>query len=347
MTKAGVTVLICTYNGADRLRVTLQHLAAQVLPDFLSCEVILVDNASTDQSAALAQREWSTLHSDFAFKVVHEPRPGLTNARERGFREAAYEYIILCDDDNWLSEHYVRHAFAIMDANPRIGILGGLGVFAFETAPPSWFGAFNLYAGGAQAAQSGVVADHLVYGAGAVLRRSAHEKLLEHGFEPLLTDRLGYQLSSGGDHELCYALALAGFQVWYDERLLFHHFITSGRLTVEYCETYIKESGRCFAVLEPYKILLKTGKNSLISFRLELLKSFWYHVRKLAAIMVSGSSKTSAVDQGITLQLDRMLLQLRLASYREYKLMKQHYLRAVSLRRRLLAVPPANDQAGA
>ncbi|WP_276481837.1 glycosyltransferase [Paraflavitalea pollutisoli] len=337
MIKAGVTVLICTYNGADRLRVTLQHLAAQVLPDFLSCEVILVDNASTDHSAAFAQRVWSTFNSGLTFKVFDEPRPGLTHARERGFREAAYEYIILCDDDNWLSEHYVRHAYSIMEANPRIGILGGLGVFAFESTPPSWFGAFNLYAGGAQAAQSGAVADHLVYGAGAVLRRSAYEKLLNHGFEPLLTDRLGYQLSSGGDHELCYALALAGYQVWYDDRLLFHHFITSGRLTQTYCQTYIKESSRCFAVLEPYKILLKTGNNSLTSFRMELLKSFGYHVRKLTALMVSPPGKTYATDRGITLQLDRMLLRLRLASYREFKLMEQHYRRAVAFRQRFLS----------
>lgn len=339
MTKAGITILVCTYNGADRLKVTLQHLAAQVLPDSLACEVILVDNASTDESAALAQREWSACNSDLAFRIVQELRPGLTHARERGFREANYEYIILCDDDNWLSPHYVRHAFAIMEAHPQIGILGGLGVFAFETMPPSWFSSFNLYAGGAQAAQSGAVADHLVYGAGAVLRRSAYEKLLRYGFEPLLTDRLGYQLSSGGDHELCYALALAGYQVWYDERLLFHHFITSGRLTQRYCQNYIKESVRCFAVLEPYKILLKTGNHSLSSFRMELLKSFGYHVRKLAAIMVAAPGKKQTGDRGITLQLERMLLQLRLRSYREYRIMEKHYLRAVAFRQRL-SIPP-------
>lgn len=337
MSRAGVTILICTYNGAGRLPATLQHLALQHVPASIGCEVILVDNASQDDTMRLAGEEWAKYTTGISLKIVYEPRPGLTFARERGFREALYDYIILCDDDNWLSPGYVQRAFEIMDCNPRIGILGGLGVFAYESAPPSWLGSLNLYAGGAQAPQSGRVASNLVYGAGAVLRKPAYDQLLNHGFEPLLTDRLGYQLSSGGDHELCYALVLAGYEVWYDEQLAFHHFITANRLTAAYCLTYIRDSSRCFAVLEPYKIRLKSGSDSLTVFRWELVKSFIYHLRRMFATLLPVGHGEAGSDRAMARRLERTMLRLRLGSYFEYGPMKKNFRRVVAFRRRFLS----------
>lgn len=337
MSRAGVTILICTYNGAGRLPATLQHLALQEIPASIPCEVILVDNASQDDTARLAREEWANYTTGLSLKIVYEPRPGLTYARERGFREALYDYIILCDDDNWLMPGYVQRAFEIMDHNPRIGILGGQGVFVYESAPPTWLAALNLYAGGAQAPHSGCVTSNLVYGAGAVLRKPAYDRLIDHGFVPLLTDRLGYQLSSGGDHELCYALVLAGYEIWYDEKLVFHHFITANRLTAVYCLTYIRDSSRCFAVLEPYKIRLKSGSDSLTLFRWELLKSFVYHLRRMIGALMPFGHREAGSDRAMARRLERTMLRLRLVSYFDYRPMKKNFLQVVAFRRRFLS----------
>ena len=332
--QAGITILICTYNGAARLPVTLQHIARQVIPLSLPCEVIVVDNASQDNSIDLAWREWRKYDAAISFKVIREEQAGLTYAREKGFAAAAYEYILLCDDDNWLSEAYVHTAFEVMQRHPSIGILGGYGEFEFEATPPGWFNLFNLYAGGRQAAESGPVPGHLVYGAGAVLRKSAYKRLQEAGFVSLLTDRLGYQLSSGGDHELCYALALAGYDVWYDDRLRFTHFITANRLTPVYYRTYIKESSRCFSVLEPYKILIKTGNNSLPQFRKELLKSFGYHARKMAFLMGNMAGSSNNKDRPMAQRLELLMLRQRLLSYRYFKTMEKNFQLAATLKSR-------------
>jgi glycosyltransferase involved in cell wall biosynthesis len=332
----GVTILICTYNGAERLPVTLQYIAQQVIPASLSCEVILVDNASLDNTVQLAQEEWSKYDTRIVLRIIAEPRPGLTYARESGFAAAAYEFIILCDDDNWLCPSYVDRAFTIMMQHPSIGLLGGYGQFVYEAPPPEWLVVFNLYAGGPQAAASGEINDHLVYGAGTVLRKAAWETLRRHGFAGVLTDRLGHQLSSGGDYELSYAIALAGYVIWYDEQLIFQHFITANRLTRDYYITYIKESSRCFSVLEPYKILLKTGRHGLGNFRWELFKSFWYHVKKTGALLFKIALGRKGPGRRTAYMLELLLLKGRLRSYEHFVVMEKNYKQAIELKLRLL-----------
>ncbi len=334
--KAGVTILVCTYNGADRLPVTIRCIAAQQIPVGMSCELLVVNNASTDNSLEVVGQEWKQYNTSISLRVITETRPGLTFARETGFRAAQYEYIILCDDDNWLAPDYVYTAFTVMESRPDIGILGGKGNFIFEEPPPAWLLSCNLYAGGEQASESGKVGDQIVYGAGAALRKSAYEKICAGGFVPLLTDRQGINLSSGGDHELCYALALAGYKIWYEDKLSFDHFITANRLTLSYYLTYIEESAHCFSVLEPYKILLKTKNSSIVRFRWELFKSFWYHIKKMGVLFLTMPAASKPADKRILRKLQFTLLKQRLKSYRKISVFEENFSKALSLQNDLL-----------
>lgn len=336
--KAGITILICTYNGAQRLPETLRCIAAQQIPATIGCELVVVNNASTDHSIEIIKREWQQYDTAIELRIITEAKAGLTFAREAGFLAAQYDYIILCDDDNWLAPDYVHKAFDVMESQPDIGILGGMGIFVFEVPAPAWLLSCNLYAGGAQARESGKVTDQLVYGAGAVLRKSAYEKICAGGFVPILTDRQGGSLSSGGDHELCYVLALAGYSIWYEGALRFDHFITANRLTLPYYLSYIEESASCFSVLEPYKILLKTQNTSLISFRWELFKSFWYHFKKLGILLIKKVFPSNTPDTVLSRELQYTILKRRLRSYRQFVLLENNFSKAVLLRNKLSRV---------
>jgi glycosyltransferase involved in cell wall biosynthesis len=254
MKSPGVSIVICCHNGANRLAQTVRHIAMQRVPAGIPWEVILIDNGSTDQSAQVARDEWQRYRVESCLRVIPEPTMGLSFARARGFQEAHYAYIILCDDDNWLDENYVANAFRICSENNNIGALGGFGKLLFEGCPPSMELSY-IFASGPQAPRSGKVPENRVYGAGCVIRHSAYEKLLKSGFKSLLTDRKGAELSSGGDHELCYALAILGYDIWYDESLRFTHFITRERLAWEYFLRYARESSKCFNVLSSYKAI--------------------------------------------------------------------------------------------
>jgi glycosyltransferase involved in cell wall biosynthesis len=284
MIKYGVSIVVCTYNGAPRLPETIRCIALQNVPKHIHWEFIIIDNASTDGTQEVSRAEWAKYNCSAPLIIVHEPKAGLSYARSRGFASASYEYILMCDDDNWLAEDYVKLVYEIMSNNTNIGALGGKGKLVFEIDPPAWVKEFSVFAGGAQAPKSGLVKRNTLYGAGCVIRKSGYNQIINAGFRSLLTDRLGKELSSGGDYELCYALVMAGYDIWYDERLTFKHYIPKDRYTKEYYLKYLKESSKCFEVLEPYKIICERKLINFKNFRIMMYKLLFYYLRRYALI---------------------------------------------------------------
>lgn len=272
MKPQGVSIIICCHNGSQRLPETILHIAQQVVPAYVPWELIIIDNGSTDDSTTVARAEWQKHRVDTYLRIVREPMLGLSYARVRGFKEARYEYMIMCDDDNWLAKDYVLNAYNIMSEKPTIGALGGFGKLVFEVEPPSVELSY-IFAAGEQAPRSGKVMENKVYGAGCVIRNVAYKRLMETGFKSLLTDRKGTELSSGGDHELCLALAILGYDIWYDDQLRFTHFITRDRLTWEYYLRYAYESSKCFNVISSYKMVAANADIHLIPW-LVILRNF-------------------------------------------------------------------------
>ena len=64
-----------------------------------------------------------------------------------------------------------------------------------------------------------------------------------------------------------------GYDIWYDDRLRFTHFITSERLTWEYYLRYAVESSKCFNVIESYKMIAAQSPIHHLP-RLSVLKDF-------------------------------------------------------------------------
>lgn len=255
----GVSVVIPCYNSSKLLPETIAHLARQNVPEHINWEIIIVDNASTDDTAETAAAIWDACKSRVPFKVVEQPIKGLSAARDKGFQEARFEYILFCDDDNWLDPNYVRVSYEIMTGNPLIGVLGGAGEKVTEgTFPPLYD---NLYGFGPQNDKDGEVSDKRgwVFGAGFVVRKSAWNLINNYGFKSFLTDRKGKKLSGGGDVELCFAIRLAGYKVWYDHRLKFKHFFPSNRLHWNYYTSLQENTHRAVPILQAYKFVLNNN----------------------------------------------------------------------------------------
>jgi glycosyltransferase involved in cell wall biosynthesis len=325
MIQPGVSIIICCHNGASRLDETVRHIAQQEVPVGIPWEFILIDNACSDNSVEVATNSWNTYNGESNFRVVAECKLGLSYARCKGFESAQYDYIILCDDDNWLSKDYVAHTYSIMRTKSFVAALGGCGKLIFEISPPPWIEFTNIFASGEQNPWPGKVLTNKLYGAGCVIRKSAYNKLKELGFKSMLSDRRGAQLSSGGDHELCYALAIMGYEIWYDPRLQFLHYITRERLTWDYFMRYAKESSMCFDVLTSYKMIAsELTAHSFSHF--VWFRDLVYCFRKFIGINIRRCATDSNSVHGMLLYFRHMILRGKLLAYFEkHKAMMQNH----------------------
>jgi len=93
MERLGVSIVICCHNSARLLPKTLSHLKRQRVPDGLSWEVVIVDNASTDDTGRIARGCWAE-GGPVCLRVIREPRLGLSYARERGFRRHVTKWLV-------------------------------------------------------------------------------------------------------------------------------------------------------------------------------------------------------------------------------------------------------------
>lgn len=275
----GFSIIVCCYNSAPLLPATLCCLSKLKRPDAYGVEIILVDNRSTDDTAATARGLWDGFGRPFVMTVVGEPAAGLSFARQRGIATSRYDYLLFCDDDNWLDPEYLIRAAEVLESVPMIGMLGGLGTPHYEHIPSYWPPDFYIYGSGPQAPDSGPTAK--LHGAGVILAKKAFDRLHLAGFQFCLTDRKGDSLSSGGDYELCYAVKMAGFLIWYDEKLLFSHFISADRLTRSYTRRFIRESAPAVDVLDIYGYLTRQAARRPGSYTLIQCKYLLHHAKRL------------------------------------------------------------------
>lgn len=108
--KDRVTVVILTFNRAGELRRTLEKMTGtEVQPP-----IIVVDNASTDDTAAMVARDFPSV------KLLRSPYNVGGSARNLAVQAAATEYVAFCDDDSWWAPGSLESAVDALDAAPRL-----------------------------------------------------------------------------------------------------------------------------------------------------------------------------------------------------------------------------------
>jgi len=227
----GISIVVCTYNGAGRLPDTMAYLARQKNIEDLKLELIIVNNSSTDDTVLVADKIWSEEGSPFALKILNESKPGKGYAVETGYDAAQYSYIITVDDDNWLEENYVKRAFQIIHNKPQVGQAVGKGIAVFEKEQPDWFALYaSSYAVGCPLPQTGYFPKEkkLVWGAGMVFRKKIWLDLRKAQYSFYTSKGKGKAV--GEDSELSLVVRYLGYRHYFDDQLLFYHFMPAGRI---------------------------------------------------------------------------------------------------------------------
>lgn len=104
------SVIIPVYNAEGTLERCLNSLCGQPFPD---AELLLIDDGSTDSSAAICRRYAA---SDPRVRFLQKENGGVSSARNLGLNMARGEYILFVDSDDYVKPDY----FALLEtADPR------------------------------------------------------------------------------------------------------------------------------------------------------------------------------------------------------------------------------------
>ena len=255
MNVSTATVLICTYNRALLLRQTLAAL--QVLPPFTDYapEIIVVDNNSTDNTAAVVAE--AARRGRIPVTYVREANQGKSFALNRGLMQASGDVLALTDDDvvpapDWLDR--IVAAFRRRDITFVFGkvlpIWGALPPPELLTsrAQDIW-GPLAIVDYGDEPTDyvASRLDQRLPIGANLAFAREA---LLSIGGWRTDLGKVNNTLISGEDHEIFMRLRRRSLYAgYYDPELTVRHYVPPGRLTRRYFRQWYFWHGKTQALM--------------------------------------------------------------------------------------------------
>jgi GT2 family glycosyltransferase len=193
------SVIVCSYNGAATIEACLAGVTTLAYPSY---EVIVVDDGSTDETAAIAKR--------FPVRVIETENRGLSAARNTGLAAATGDVVAYIDDDcvpdpDWLT--YLALSFM---STPH-GAVGGPNV------PP----------------HDGAVAECVARAPGGPTHVLVSDREAEHipgcnmAFRKAVLDQLGgfdprFRIA-GDDVDICWRLQDAGWTIGFSPAAMVWH----------------------------------------------------------------------------------------------------------------------------
>jgi glycosyltransferase involved in cell wall biosynthesis len=114
-----VSIIVTCYNYGRFLPDALNSIRAQSFSDW---ECIIVDDGSTDNSAAVAM---SFAQNDARFAVVQQEHSGISVARNTALGRVRGRYIQLLDADDAIAPEKIRLQSEYLDAHPEADIVYG------------------------------------------------------------------------------------------------------------------------------------------------------------------------------------------------------------------------------
>lgn len=317
-TANGTSVIICCYNSAARIKETLLRLQKQIVPGNFYWEIIIVNNASTDNTVDFIKSILKQADlNNAAWRIIDEPKQGQMHARITGAKNANYECLVFCDDDNLLSENYVFVAHKVLFKNKETAAVAGRNMPVTNAeAYPDWFKEYgHYYAIGIPAEQSGDITKRgFVLGAGLITKRSLFLKVFNEQYPSLLNGRNGEQLTTGDDFEYCKRLRLWGYRFYYDDRLQLDHFIPKERLTIDYRNRLLSGIMQSREILDEYDYVIRLKEKlerksklrlaiftpvRILFIRLGLSKRSLEEEKSLLALIYSFDIKINPVKKAI------------------------------------------------
>jgi len=243
------SVVVPTRNRADRLDACLAALARQSLPAE-QFEILVVDNGSTDGTAARIER-WAELRP--GLRRVDEPATGVSRARNAGIAAARGELLAFVDDDAVPEPRWLATLVGAYDRFPRVGAACGRARLRLERRPPAWYG---RYCESWYSAMDFGSAPRLLLDPAEVpwsLNLSVRADLArEIGGFPEELGRVDGNLQSGEEFPFIASVRAAGLHIAYEPDAVVWHAVPAERLRLRWLMRRAWAEGRMIPVRAEY-----------------------------------------------------------------------------------------------
>jgi len=239
------SVVIPTYNGAERLPKVLDCLQAQEVPPDLQWEIIIVDNNSRDETAAIVEQYQSTWNIDVPLRYVFEPRQGAAFARQTAVTLAHGKLVGFLDDDNLPAPNWLAEAVKFGHSYPDAGAFGGRIDGNYEVEPPEGFEQIKSFLAirnhGSDVIEFEPERLRLPPAASLVVRRQAWRDCVPS--QSALSGKLPGLFIQGDDYEPLLLIHKGGWRILYAPQLHTVHQIPKQRLERQYLLTLARGCG--------------------------------------------------------------------------------------------------------
>jgi GT2 family glycosyltransferase len=222
--KPDITVVICTFNRAHVARLALESLVAQETRDRFDYEVVVVDDASTDDTPDMVQTFTGGTAPEVRYVRAHGE--GVAVARNRGIEEARGTWVAFTDDDQVNDPHWLVELYeTAMEQDARV--VGGGVELRLETEPAFPLTDVTSAILGQKRNPEGRIGRLMdCPGTGNVMfRRDVFDEVGK--FDPEL-------VWGGEDADLMLRIMQADIPVWFNPRSIVHHLIPPSRVQESY-----------------------------------------------------------------------------------------------------------------
>lgn len=228
-----ISIIICTYNRDKYIYQCLCNVAKNSTD--IDWEIILINNNSTDSTAAECQR-FASEHPEINYYYFMEITAGLSHARNRGIREAHGEWLVFLDDDSMVEPDYIAQLDKWLREYPHIGAFGGAIEPFFEEEEPKWLSPWAM--GFVSAIDLGneiksFDKDKYPIGANMGISRKVIDQV--GGFNTAL-GRTKDLLLGGEEKDIFMRIRNAGYPVLYFPNIKLKHCIPMRRTTNEFIQ---------------------------------------------------------------------------------------------------------------
>ncbi len=241
------SVVICTRNRARSLARTLESLIVAAALTTEPWELIVVDNGSSDDTAATAE----SFASRLPVRLVSQPIAGLSNARNAGVAAARGDYVLWTDDDVMVDPQWLAAWFHAFRTRPDDAVFGGRTEPRFEEPRQDWFIAGQKHLKSLLAVRDAdwveVSPKELPWGLNYAVRAIEQRR---HPYDPRLGVAPGRRRGGEEVAVVNAILAEGGSGRWVWDATVYH-LIPAERQTRDYIRTFYEAQGNDYPVYGP------------------------------------------------------------------------------------------------